>query len=349
MPNSDEAIKAVGAEGAMDWDLKPETHAASLPEAAGPLKRILESATLKDIISTYNESDQNAKSAQTRYKRLARIAALTSFAAVVLGGLLLLPRHAPVPAYILTTASIIQVSLLICSFVSSLTLAFAKPFNAWMHARAKAETARIGLFNAVLAADEQPRAGELERLPLQLEYLRRYQLDVQRAYYKMRGTQHARAVKRAGYLRVFGIILVAVAAVPVVLKVIGPEWTPGFLEPVTAYFSSSPQAAQRIVLALSVIGGALQGVLAAYGLMSQDERNAARYLDTSQNLEDLAGRPLDEARAAASANDRESVLAFAALLHDQISSEHREWIALRSVVPDLALGKLKSARLPKLR
>ncbi len=349
MPGVDDAIKAIGHAGAMDWDLKPETHAASLPEAAGPLKRILEGAILKDIINAYNQSDTTAKAAQTHYKRLARIAALTSFAAVVLGGILLLPRHAPIPAYILTTASIIQVSLLVCSFVSSLTLAFSKPFNAWMHARAEAETARIGLFNAVLAADEQPRSGELDLLPLQLEYLRRYQLNVQRAYYKLRGAQHARAVKRAGLIRIFGLLLVALAAVPLALRVIGPELTPEILQPVATYFSKSPEAAQRIVLAMSVVGGALQGALAAYALMSQDERNAARYLDTSQNLEDLAGRPLDEARAAASENDRESVLAFAALLHEQISSEHREWIALRSVVPDLALGKLKAAHLPRLR
>jgi len=43
---------------------------------------------------------------------------------------------------------------------------------------------------------------------------------------------------------------------------------------------------------------------------------------------------------------REAVLAFVALVQSQISSEHREWIALRKVAPDLALDRLKSLRLP---
>jgi hypothetical protein len=44
---------------------------------------------------------------------------------------------------------------------------------------------------------------------------------------------------------------------------------------------------------------------------------------------------------------REKVLAFAALVQSQISSEHREWIALRKIAPDLGLDRLMSLRLPR--
>jgi hypothetical protein len=122
--------------------------------------------------------------------------------------------------------------------------------------------------------------------------------------------------------------------------------------------SSAPnesEEAQRIFLGLGIMAASLQGLLAALAVMSLDERNAARYRATADNLDALAGRPLDEARAAAAtledapetATDaREKVLAFAALVQSQISSEHREWIALRKVAPDLALDRLKRLRLP---
>ena len=42
------------------------------------------------------------------------------------------------------------------------------------------------------------------------------------------------------------------------------------------------------------------------------------------------------------------LLAFVALVQNQISSEHREWIPLRKVAPDLALDRLKSLRLSPL-
>ncbi len=115
------------------------------------------------------------------------------------------------------------------------------------------------------------------------------------------------------------------------------------------------EEAQRIFLGLGIIAASLQGLLAAFAVISLDERNAARYRTTAENLDALAGRPLDEARAAAASlkdapekaeSAREQVLAFAALVQSQISSEHREWIALRKVAPELALDRLKGLRLP---
>ena len=121
------------------------------------------------------------------------------------------------------------------------------------------------------------------------------------------------------------------------------------------YMPDKSEEAQRIFLGSGIIAASLQGLLSAFAVMSLDERNASRYRTTADNLDALAGRPLEEARAAAAAlNDapekaesaREEVLAFAALVQSQISSEHREWIALRKVAPDLALDRLKSLRLP---
>ena len=100
---------------------------------------------------------------------------------------------------------------------------------------------------------------------------------------------------------------------------------------------------------MSTVGAALQGLLAALHLMNQDERNAARYRSTAENLEALATTPLEEARACATANDQQAVETFVTLVHEQISSEHREWVSLRALSPELSLNRLRELNLPWMR
>jgi hypothetical protein len=249
----------------------------------------------------------------------------------------------------LTAAVALQGGLIVASFVCSLLLIITKPFAGWMRSRAESEHARIKLFKRVLEeTEEKPEEGELPLLPLQLEYFRRYQLDVQRYYYAKRGAQHARAVKLGGYVRIAALLLIAAAVLPNFWQLQGRDWVPQVLKQIFVHPPSDTELAQRVFLCLGLIGSALQGLLASLSLMSHDERNATRYLDTSRNLEDLAGRPLEEARSAALEGDRERVLGFVALVHEQVSSEHREWVALRAIVPDLSLDTLRAVSLPKL-
>lgn len=349
-PTTEAAIDAIGREGPRDWVLEPETHAAALPPSAAALKRVLTSPELTHLIQDFSEKDRHAGEAQRVYKRLAKTSAVASFLSVLIASTLLLPPLTGVPPILITMMAGIQGVLLVVSYVASFVLMYRKPFARWMHLRAEAETFRIALFDKILAAEhkEPPRPEELPLLPLQLEYFRRHQFDVQRLYYAKRGSQHAAAVRRAGLWRLAGLILVGLAAVPLALNLIDRSALPDVIERAFAFIPSRLELAQRLFLCFGLIGGALQGLLASVLLMSQDERNSVRYLDTARNLEDLATRPLAEAREAASAGDRAQVLAFAALLHQEISSEHREWIALRSMVPDLSLRQLRAMRLPKV-
>src|SRR6185295_18872427 len=81
----------------------------------------------------------------------------------------------------------------------------------------------------------------------------------------------------------------------------------------------------RIVLGLGTIASALYGLGTARSLMDLDERNASRFLTTFQNLVFLTKTALPGARDAARANDADGVAAFVKRVHEQISSEHREW------------------------
>ena len=206
------AIEAVGSKQDKDWKLHPDTHAAELSAAAGPLQRILLKPELGSIIAAFNSSDAQAGGAQTRYKKLAKISAVTSFIAVVIASLLLLfPHTIGDSPSLFTIAAVAQFGLLAVSYLASIWLGYAKPYDDWMHERAKAETRRIELFNTVVAASETPQGNELPTLPLQLEYVRRYQLDVQRAYYKGRGNQHRQAAQRSGLWRIASLIILGIA------------------------------------------------------------------------------------------------------------------------------------------
>lgn len=350
-PATQRAIASIGIDQPNDWLLQPELHAAGLGTDARALKEILLQPRISATIDTFRSADEEAKAAQRFYKRLARVSAWSGFGAALLGSIVLVAVVMQPLGMLLAVATGTQAALLLISLGSSLLIGSLQPFEAWMLKRAEAESARASLFNEVMAADTASDARAL--LPLQLEYFRRYQLDVQRHYYHQRGAQHAAAARRAWWWRLIAFLLVVAAAFPVVWSIQGALALPlGYALP------SRTETLQRIFLGLGIVAASLQGLLAAFAVMSLDERNAARYRSTAANLDALAGRPLAEARAAAAAasdgveeihSARESVLAFVALTQEQISAEHREWIALRKLAPDLALDRLKSLRLPPRR
>jgi hypothetical protein len=347
------AIEALGSATATDRQLRPEIHAQSLPPEAGALKRVLTAPALQEIIQKYTTFSKQAADYQNRYKWKAKSAAIATFLAILFGCTLFLMLSQPVPPIVSRTATVVQAVLVVISFVLSLIVAFTKPFKAWMEARGEAENARLDLFAEVLKAQTAPggaTANELPLLPLQLEYVRRYLLDIERNYYRDRGNEHLAASRTARNWRIVAFLIFLVSILfPISWALQGIAWIPDFLQTLVSQMPAHTQLGEQLVLTVSIVVSALQGLLAAYAVISLDDRNAARYLVASDNLEDLAQQPLADARARAASGDRSGVLEFTALLVQEISSEHREWIALRKVAPALRLDQLASLRLPKLR
>ncbi len=209
------AIAAVGKDRASDWQLRPDLHAQDLGSEAQPLKDILTQPKFAEIIEAFRTADEEAKKKQSYYKRLARLSAWTGFVAALLGSLVLVAVVALPLGQPLTAVMALQAMLLLTSLGASLLIGSAKPFEAWMLQRAEAENARGSLFNEVVSAGAQSQSDEERLLPLQLEYFRRFQLDVQRLYYHQRGAQHAAAARRAWWCRLAAFLLVAAAAFPV--------------------------------------------------------------------------------------------------------------------------------------
>lgn len=349
---TDEAEKTLGKAEPGDWLLFPETHAVALPPAAGALQRVLRGPGLPEIIDRYNTYGRKAAAAQKSYKGEAKAAAIATFLAILVGSLFVLPRYEHTLAGATQIAAAIQAVLVAASLGLSLFVGYTKPFEAWMEMRATAENARHDLFDEVMKAGEAPgglQQGELPLLPLQLEYFRRYQLDVQRNYYRGRGNEHLSASRVAHYWRIAALLILVASMFPILWSLQGKEWMPSFAQGLLNNLPGKTLLAEHIFLGISLVVSGLQGLLAAYAVISLNDRNAARYLATAANLDFLAGRPLAEARERAAAGDRAGVLAFVALVQQEISSEHREWIALRKIAPDLSLDRLATLRLPKLK
>jgi hypothetical protein len=347
-----EAELALGETVPGDYILKPEAHSEILPPEAGALKRVLRGELIRKIIEQYNAHSTKAAAAQRSYKRLAKTAAIASFIAILMGSAFVIAGNQLLPASAGQAATILQAVLVVISLGLSVHIGYAKPFETWMEARAAAENARHDLFDEVMKAEEAPgglHPDELPLLPLQLEYFRRYQLEVQRNYYRGRGTEHLAASAAARNWRIAALVLVVLSALPALWGLQGKEWLPDLFTKFLQALPEKSMQTERAFLAISLIASGLQGLLAAYALITLNDRNAARYLATAENLDFLTEKHLAEARKRAAGGDRPGVLSFVALVQQEISSEHREWIVLRKIAPDLTLSRLATLRLPKVR
>lgn len=352
------AIKAIGDEAPSDWTLTPSEHANSLPPEAGALRRVLERSTLQETVRAFEVSDSEATHARDRYKRLSVWAEVLSIIAILLAAFVLVTSANRVPEswnielpkylsleYVVPWIGAIQGFCLVASFFLLWLVRNRGHYQKWMSARGRAEWNRLKLFKTVSRSTEQVRDGELPLPPLKLEYFRRYQLDVQRKYYRERGREHERALFRRSVLYGLWIALVVVAALPVIVKLPGLEieaWLNlAAFDPRIEY----PDLSQRALIALTTIAAGIKAWLTASAHINQDERNAARYFATSENLEWLADRALDDARTAAAKGEISEVHSYVDIVQEYISAEHREWVLLRRVTANRSLKAAKEAGL----
>ncbi len=330
---------AIGADdAASDWKLVPEAHAARLPPQAAPLRRILEQPTIRVIISEFEVADKQAVEAQRHYKRVARLRLYTGVAATIIGATFVLPIEMWV-GKLVDVAAAIQYVCFSASVLAFLHLVRSRPFDLWMKARARAEIARISLFDQVMNGDDpSSHPDELPLLPLKLEYFRRYQLDVQRRYYAGRGLQHAQAAGQTRRWQIESLCLSGVGVAVAILALLRiavehggllPQW----VEHVYATVPTLPGWTNKAVLATGIIASAFFGASVSRSLMDLDERNASRYLTTAANLNHIYETDLEGARASAATGATDEVMAFVEGVQRMVSAEHQEWILLSETVP----------------
>lgn len=334
------AIEAIGPDDPEhDGTFNPIERARDLPDAAGPLRRVLERADVRGIMEEFGRDDARATAAQKTYKRVAHAGLCLATFATVVGSLFLLPVEEWFGSSSRIIGLVLQFSALAGAVAASRFLYWRKPFDTWMKARGKAEIARIGLFNTLIGAEEPQTGNEIALLPLKLEYFRRYQLGVQCRYYSGQGEKHQ---KSAGATRVwkFMSIVVTVAAGLIIALGLIPllaSWgvpLPGWISDVgvsSRYLS--PEWSERALLAAGAISSAFYSFAASRSLINLDERNASRYRTNAENLKFLAETGLADARNAAAEGRVEDVFAFVSSVQSIVSSEHKEWVLLRELAP----------------
>src|SRR5262245_42715280 len=321
--NNSAAAKTIGEQSADDWQLRPERHAAALPPEAGPLARVLQNPEVEAIVARYRDADARAIAQQAKYRRTGRISIWGRFMALAVAGIALLPVDELIAFSPRGALIVAQGGALIVSLLAALWVIQRGYFSNWMHARGAAEIARVDLFNRVLDASGEVHPAELDLLPLKLEYFRRYQRDVQCAFYGGRGAQHARAAGETMRWKFISLALVAVitAAILYSLGVFGGN---------TPWGDTSTQ---KVAIAFMTLVSAVLALASDTSLMDLSERNAARYATTYANLAKLRDQFLEPVRSAAAKGDAAAVHAFAKIVNEQISSEHREWVYIHDLAP----------------
>lgn len=340
----------IGEQAPDDYILRPEAHAQALPAEAGPLKRILALPTIQATIHQYRAADTRAARHQRIYKLFGRFAISLQAVAALTGAAFILDKplnqainwlaagdgeRAEWIAHRLTDIELAFV--LIATFAGGLVTWLAS-FQKWNESRAAAELARINFFSQVLTGDNAPEGRELPLLPLQIEYFRRYQLQIQIAYYGTRGAQHERRYKNQ-FWTIIGLALISLTfLLAPYLSFSSGLWT-AFKDCVTANNAGT---------FVGVAVATLTTMLANLSLLSQDEANARRYHSTLTNLRTLEREYLEPAREAAAKGERDRVLSFVAAVNDQISLEHRQWIFLHEIANQPDVGPLGLVRRPNL-
>jgi hypothetical protein len=278
----------------------------------------------------FHVADQAAIRAQQSFSRFARTAACGGFLAAILGGFLLyLPSDAN--EGLRTGLGIAQLLFLLISFIAAFTLFALKPYRTWRTQRASAEALRLQIFAHLISA--RPAPGEADGgflLPLQLECFRRHLFDDQRNFFARRGPQHRRTVLVWKFVGTLAVGLILADVLPQALNFYKLGLLP---ESVANLIASIPLDTRGYAL-IGLIGGSLQGLLAALTVISPAERNAHAYKVMQNRLDDFAATDLDRVRAQAAGGDRDAVAKFAGDVGAELAKESSEWQILQAVLSE---------------
>jgi hypothetical protein len=335
-PRTEQAMAAVGEDRRKSgFALNPHTHAERLrSNGETELARILDSVPVVHIMDAYEKADRAALASQMRFRRLCARALIII---VLLIYVALVALALPLSEDMQRSARLWSIAAiyagLFCGFWGLAWLYYSKPDVTWRQARARAEVERGRLFDAVM--NEDPN--RLDLLPLKLEYVRRYQLDLQEDYYQWRGAQHETKVRRGFYGKLVFLVVAVIAVLAMAATQFldksenGPSAINETLSALLLRFEAAYTDLALLLLAL-----ALAGWWAVSYTLAQIEgtaRNATLFSLARDKLAALRKSELEPARIAAAHGREPEVRAFVNRLQSVLTSEHQGWLALEKAVP----------------
>jgi SMODS and SLOG-associating 2TM effector domain 1 len=304
-----DAAGIIGSGSPGDYRLSPVEHAAQLKTSAPKLAALLTRSAPIELARQYSEADTEALVAERTFKRWVTranwaVLATATVSALLMAAALLSDRLGEFTQAILIVLALIGVATGGIASMSLFRVKEGRLLEDWMTARAQAETKRLSYFSYVVSSSVGPLDLQLELL--KLEYFRRYQLDLQLAYYKARRSGHRNSAERTLNISAASVLVAAIATGAAgVLGALRSEWA--------------------ALGALAVFGAALQAFAAARETINQDRRNAERYVHTAQALQGLRER-LDDVRLSIAGGSTSVLGEYVGAVQDQLSLEHRQWL-----------------------
>ncbi len=300
-----QCITAIGRGETDDYIIAPTRHAEQLAEKAPEMAAILNRSAVHVAARQFEEADAQAVMAQANFRKLTRrVRWAVLLVAALAGTLLVLGAILPDGGtWLIRACALASVMAGAMGSMWLFRIRKGRLLEHWMTVRATAESRRLAFFEAVTELGRETTA---TTTLLQLEYFRRYQLDVQVAYYGKRGDQHRAAADRILTLGSWAVLISSAATL-----------------------AAGALAHQRPLLAilagLAVIGTALSSFVSAQESVNQDTRTAERYQRTRIVLQKLESR-LDAVRQAMIRQHNNALPAFVDAVHEQLSLEHRQWL-----------------------
>lgn len=333
-----------------------ESHIAPLRAfgpAGDPLAACLDAPSIRREFGRYVEWNHDAIASRGRYEWQMLLLTLPTVSALALTLSLLIPPQlivGPLRTVFGLTASqmvnwdmwlrqtlpwLIYLLLLSPLLVAALTRP-NRTYARRQESRANAEGVRRRIFRAVLHSqptDVPPSDPWL--LQLKLEYFRRWQVEVQYAFFRNRRRELNHLLWRSrlaicayvGFLALFGLVLVAAGLGGWDENGITPlsgRWS-GLLSYLAWVEVSSLDAWLLLALSATIVVGLY---LFSRASIADSRRNAARYRTMEENFTYIRGEKLQAARRAAEDGDEHEVHVYFDMVDSMLSVEANDWVRL---------------------
>lgn len=328
------AKEIIGQNKEDDYVLDPGGHAEQFAAKSQELEKILKTSYVSTTAGEFKRRDNKANQAQREFKKWSKRANWTIFlTACFSAGLLATGVLSPTLGNKVTAFFVGSFAFgsVLCGAFAGVCINLIRSgrlLEKWMRNRAEAETQRIDYFNVIVSSRYNDNTSSTVPITLlQLEYFRRFQLDVQLVYYRIRAEQHSCLANKA-----LSISTWAMGGVALLNGLTG----------IFGVFNTKWAAIAGVALVLQAFASKVTNTEA----VNQDGRNAERYERTISVLAKLSGK-LDEVREGILEGDKEVLLSFVKAVHEQLSLEHRQWLK-SSDERMSAIGKLEQ-HLKKLR
>jgi hypothetical protein len=269
-------------------------------------------------------------------------AAYGGFLAAVLGGFLLYVRSDASTEALRSNLGLLQSALLGLSLLCAFLLFLIKPYRKWRLHRGNAEAKRLQIFALIMSAEENAEQNEVPLLVMQLECFRRHLFHDQRDFFRRRGAQQRLTVYSWRLMGGIALLLIVASLIPQFMRLDSVGLLPEGARKLTSWL---PPDHKPYVL-MGLIGGALQGLLAALAVMSPAERNATKYKEMFKLLEKYTAEKLDAVRISANNGDADAVRQFASQVTSDLAEESKEWLILQAVLSEMAPKRMVQQHKP---